>query len=148
MKTQRIFVFPSWVFWSAAMAVAIGCGSNRPEPVAVSGTVTRAGGPWPKPGRLTFFPIEPAPGFPRVLGLAEFSADGKFVVQTHRSADGLMPGKYQVGVDCWEQAPSDVNPAGKNPYVAEKFRNPKSSGLELDVPLEGLPNAAIDVPRL
>lgn len=124
-----------------------GCGPNRPQAVPVSGQITLSGGSWPTPGKLTFFPLEPADGFPRALGVAEFAADGRFIAQSHRPGDGLMPGRYQVAVECWEVPPTDIKPAGKNSYVADKFRDPKTSGVELDVPLEGLPNAVLDVPR-
>ena len=133
---------------SAMMGLAVGCGSVRPEPVPVAGQITLAGGWWPKPGKLTFFPAEPAAGFPRTLGVAEFTEDGRFTAQSHRPGDGLMPGRYQVAVACWEEPPTDIKPAGKNPYVADKFRNPQTSGLELVVPTGvGVLDAKLDVPK-
>jgi hypothetical protein len=132
---------------SAFILIAVGCGEGKPQPVPVAGQVTLSGGPWPKPGKMTFFPVEPAAGFPRTLGVAEFTPDGRFVAQSRQPGDGLMPGRYQVGVECWEEPPTDIRPAGKNPYVAEKHRNPKTSGLELVVPIEGMLDAKLDVPR-
>ena len=119
------------VLWLACAAVLpAGCGSNYPQTVPVSGRVTMDGGAMPGPGRLYFTPAEPAQGFPRHPGTASFESDGHFTVTTFESADGLMPGRYLVAVECWEVAPAMGGQAPKS-YLSPKYQAAKSSGWEV-----------------
>ncbi|MBI3465248.1 MAG: hypothetical protein HY000_19655 [Planctomycetes bacterium] len=110
--------------------------------------MTFDGGPCPKPGTLYFTPIEPAAGYTMRPGVGHFDIDGQFTATTFESGDGLIPGRYQVGVDCWEVEPnSDGIPAVS--HVSEKYRDPATSGFEINVPPDAGPQEfAFDVPRL
>lgn len=131
---------PLW--WTA------GCGRGEPKPVPVQGRITLGGGAWPKPGTVKFSPIQPEEGFPALPGVADFDVDGKFEVQTFRPADGLMPGRYRVGVVCWEQPPTYENSVGKNSYVPDAYRDAEASPLEVAVPPRAGPQQlTLDVPK-
>ncbi len=125
-----------------------GCGKSGPETVVVKGKVTLGGGPWPKPGVLYFTPVKPAEGMPSRPAPAHFDSDGNFTVTSFRKGDGLVPGTYKVGVECWEVPPSmETNVAGKS-YVAEKFQSPQTSGLEITIePGSGKQTPTFDVPK-
>lgn len=110
-----------------------GCGEGTPKTVTVSGTITLDGGEWPAPCSLYFMAVQPANGFPRESGIAELDKDGRFVAKT--IADefglGLLPGHYQVAVNCWaEPYRMDAGPPRKS-HVPEKYRNAATSGLKV-----------------
>ena len=115
------------------LGLAGGCGSRGPEVVPVEGTITYGGGAWPRPGTLYFTPAEPAADLPRRPGYATFGVNGKFQATSFSSNDGLVPGRYRVGVESWESPPR----MGKRPTpkssVPAKFQSPATSGLELEV---------------
>ena len=117
----------------AALCVAIsGCGGDGLEKVPVSGKVTVDGQPIPGPGRLFFTPVDPAPGVPTRAGTAKFDAEGNYKVQVFEPGDGLMPGRYQIGVDCWKSPPNmEGRPVVS--YVAEEVRSAATSGLEITI---------------
>ncbi len=106
----------NWTLMRAATALAallalVGCGKSRDLPmVPVSGTITFAGGPPPKPGTITFSPISTEEGVPNRPGSANFAEDGSFEVTSFEEGDGLAPGTYSVNVTCWQQPPSDDDP--------------------------------------
>lgn len=121
----------------AACLPLAGCGSSTTQTVAVKGVVTLNGGPWPKPGTIQFAPAAPAPGFPLRPGAGTFQADGAFKVTSFTPGDGLVPGKYEVSVECWESE-MQMSPTGGDPLpgksaVPDKFRSGKTSGWVLDV---------------
>lgn len=99
---------------SIAAAAIAGCGANSKPLVQVSGRVTYGGGAWPFPGYITFSPIESADSAPARPGSGPFGVDGKYVVGSYRSGDGLMPGTYHVSVSC-----IDPNSASKPPAESE-----------------------------
>lgn len=110
-----------------------GCGSGNPETVPVSGKVTLEGGPWPKPGMLFFTPIEEVPGFPMRPATADFDVDGLFrSATTYEAGDGVLPGKYRVRVECWEQAPNMEGKPVKS-HVPSRYDNAATSGLEATI---------------
>ncbi len=109
-----------------------GCGPQRPETVAVRGRVLFDGQPPPKEGMVYFAPLEPAEGFPRRPGRAEFDAQGHFRATTFDGTDGLIPGHYRIGVDCWETLPQAEGPPAVS-LVPAAYREPSTSGLELVV---------------
>jgi hypothetical protein len=133
----------------AALAILVaGCGGNpHPKTVAVSGQVKLDGGPWPVAGRLYFTALEPAAGFPRHGGMADFATDGRFVAWTWSAGDGLIPGKYKVGVECWKVPPSMRGPPAVS-YVADSHLAAARSPIEIVVE-EGKPVHGVqwDVPR-
>ncbi|MDY0169213.1 MAG: hypothetical protein RBS80_21905 [Thermoguttaceae bacterium] len=123
--------FIACVFAVMFLTIA-GCGPRRPETVAVQGRVLFDGQPPPKEGMVYFAPLEPAEGFPRRPGRAEFDAQGKFRATTFDGGDGLIPGRYRVGIDCWEILPQADGPPAKS-LVPAAYREPATSGLELVV---------------
>ena len=130
-----------------ALAVAsAGCGNSHPRTVTVRGRVTLDGGLWPTAGRLYFSPLEPAAGYTRHSGMAEFDTNGQFAAWTWSKGDGLMPGKYKVGVECWKVAPTMGGPREVS-YVADSHLAAAKSPIEIVVE-EGkpLPDVAWDIP--
>lgn len=93
------------------LPLLVGCsGGNDLSIVPVSGKVTFAGGPCPKPGSITFSPTKVAEGFPRRPGSAEFQEDGTFVATSFAKGDGLVPGVYTASITCWNGKPSGDDP--------------------------------------
>ncbi len=117
------------------LTVLSGCGQRGLKPVAVRGQITYDGGQWPKPGCL-YFTSQPANGVTTRPGIAGFGTDGRFQVTTSRPGDGLLPGEYQVSVECWE-ADSTMNPADlPRSFVPEMYQSGATSGLHLTVPAD------------
>ena len=66
----------------------------------------------PTRGRITFEgvdmqaePVKAAEGYQSRPGFANFAADGSYTARTGTS-DGLVPGEYQVSVECWKAPPN------------------------------------------
>jgi hypothetical protein len=115
-----------------AAALLSGCGSDRLEPVPVRGQVRLGGGDWRKPGVLYFVPQLGSSGVTR-SGLAPFGTDGRFAATTIQPGDGLLPGEYQVHVECWEIPPTEDAPWLARSYVPKRFQSAATSGLTLAV---------------
>jgi hypothetical protein len=109
-----------------------GCGPARPQTVPVSGKVTFDGGRVPGPGRLYFTVAEPAEGFPSRPGIAAFSENGQFNVTTFVDGDGLMPGRYRIGIECWKVPPTMEGPPAES-YLPVKYQSPLTTGWEITV---------------
>jgi hypothetical protein len=114
------------------LLMILGCGSNMPQTVPVSGRVTFDGQPPPGPGTVYFLPKEAAEGFPSRPATGDFDKDGNYKVKTFDPADGLMPGKYIMHVECWETPPNMEGKPVKS-YVPEKYQSVETSGLKLDI---------------
>lgn len=96
---------------AAALTALVGCGGSGGVPlVPVSGTITFAGGPPPKPGTIDFAPVSTEEGIPKRPGSAKFTEDGFFEAASFEEGDGLAPGTYAVKVTCWQQPPSEDDP--------------------------------------
>lgn len=131
-----------------APALLAGCGGVESEKglVPVSGRVTLDGGPWPRPGQITFIPTKAgrAEESASVSSVAAFGADGKFVV-SREGFNGLKPGNYWVAVDCPDGDPVMPLPGQKVSdanAVPKKYRDPETSGFSIDV-AAGKPAEAI-----
>lgn len=125
-----------WTLLAATLVAAIGC-KDGPQTVPVSGRVTLDGGPWPRRGMLFFAPVEPAEGFPRRPGVADFQEDGVFEATSFEPGDGLLPGKYLVNVECWEVPPSmGPGPPAKSAVPADQ-QNGVDCDRTLEVPVGG-----------
>jgi len=130
-----------------AILVLAGCRSDLPETVPVGGRVTLEGGAWPAQGTLYFTALEPEPGRPHHAGMAPFDADGRFVVTSWRKGDGLVPGKYRIGVECWKVQPTVFGPPPIS-FVDDRYVSAALSPLELDVPADaGSVDVEWDIPR-
>jgi predicted small lipoprotein YifL len=120
-----------------------GCGDKGPGLIPVTGKVTFGGAAPPKAGNVNFNPVEPAAGYPRLNGTAEFGADGTFTVKSSGDKMGLVPGKYVVSIECWEEMPSmETMKPGKS-YVPGTFQSPT---IEIAVG-EKKKEVTIDVPK-
>jgi hypothetical protein len=125
-----------------------GCGSQGPDLVPVEGRVTLAGGGWQRRGMIYFTPEEPAPGYPRRPGMADFDLDGTYSAETFKPGDGLIPGRYIVNLECWEVPPKMGGPPPKS-YIPPKYQNGTTSGFQVTVPAgeDGPLTVNFDVPR-
>jgi len=118
---------------AAACLFLAGCRRDGPEVVPVEGKITYGGGSWPRPGMLYFTPLQPAAGFPNRPAWAEFATDGSFRPTSFQRNDGLVPGRYQVAVECWETPPTMGSAIPARSCVPPKYRSPSTSGLEVNV---------------
>jgi hypothetical protein len=130
------------------LLVLVGCGRKGPEVVPVEGTITFGGGAWPKPGVLYFTVDAPAAGMPNRPAMAKFNTDGKLTVTTFHNGDGLIPGKYKMGVECWEVPPSMEAPTKAKSYVPKRYQAANSSGLSVTVePGQSVLKLNLDIPK-
>ncbi|MDX1943842.1 MAG: hypothetical protein SFU86_00430 [Pirellulaceae bacterium] len=109
-----------------------GCGDDLPRRVPVSGQVLFDGGPCPGRGTVYFLPLEGAEGFPLRPATAEFGVDGKFRVATFDAGDGLLPGKYQMHVECYETPPNMDGKPVKS-HVPPQYQSAQTSGFALEI---------------
>ncbi|MEM7313560.1 MAG: hypothetical protein AAF497_10460 [Planctomycetota bacterium] len=116
----------------AATWLLAGCGSGGIKTVPVKGRVTLDGGKWGRAGLIFFTPAEPAEGYPRRPGMADFDTDGNFVAQTFKPGDGLIPGRYVVNLECWEVPPTMGGPPAKS-YIPDQYKHGSKSGFEVVV---------------
>jgi hypothetical protein len=144
---HRIAMMSSWLRsgWLLVFSVGlVGCGSNMPETIDIEGRVTIDGAAPPAGGIVYFLPVEAAPGFPTRPGTGDFGPDGVLSVTTFEQGDGLMPGKYQITVECWDAEPVMGGPPSKS-YLARKYQNATTSGLTVDV-ASGAGSQTLDLP--
>jgi hypothetical protein len=120
-----------------------GCGDKGPGLIPVTGKVTYGGGPWPTTGNINFNPVAPAEGYPRLNGMAEFGPDGSFTVKSTGDKWGLVPGKYMVTLECWEELPSMENNSPGKSYLPDGWTSPE---IEIAVG-EAKKVVTIDVPK-
>jgi hypothetical protein len=126
-------VFRSSVFAAAMISCCLLVGCNKgPKLVQLTGTVTINGQPPPKPGALQFNPIEAADGFDRHPAVGRFDTNGHYTTTTFSLGDGITPGKYSVGLECYEYPPDMDKPMPKN-YAPNKWRTGASSGITVSI---------------
>jgi hypothetical protein len=110
------------------IGISAGCGSGNNMPlVPVSGVVTFNGGPPPKEGRVIFSQLSGTgiAGLPNRPGRASFGTDGKFVAMTFEKGDGLLPGKYNVRVECVDGVPGPTTPWESISFVPSSYQPPE-----------------------
>lgn len=141
MMSRKFRVLRAVLFLLCACAIlavsTTGCENSGPKMVQVEGKVTYKGKPVPR-GSVSFY-AEPKKGNESKelpIGIIE---DGNYRVVT-RVKDGLTPGWYHVAVNAAKQ----IDP--KNPYftewlVPEKYSNPKTSKIEIEVVENPAPGA-------
>ena len=112
-----------------------GCGNGMPQTVKVTGKVTFDGKAPPGPGIIYFLPTESAEGFPMRPANGHFGADGSYKTTTFEPNDGVMPGKYKMYIECWEQEPNMEGKPVKS-HVPKKYQSAETSGYELDITKE------------
>ena len=117
------------------MAIVSGCaGSQGPETVEVSGTVTMGGQPIERANVL----FHPLAGDERVLASQSVTdAEGQFQLATHvgggKYKSGIVPGKYAVVVTKLDTAAISTTFAPPKNLLPKKYGNPATSGLTADV---------------
>ena len=120
-----------WVSWTilvTVIGVHAGCSGGNDMPlVPVSGVVTFSGGPPPKEGRVIFSQLSGTgiKGLPNRPGRASFKSDGKFVAMTFEQGDGLLPGKYNVRVECVDGVPGPTTPWDSISFVPSTYQPPE-----------------------
>ena len=106
-----------------------GCDSRGLPLVPVNGKITYEKGDWPKPGVIYFTGADIAKGLPLRPAVGRFDIHGNIVVTSFEEGDGLVPGRYKLGVECWEIPPGMNGSPGKS-YVPKKYQSAATSGLE------------------
>ena len=126
----------------------IGCGGGGRDVGPGAGQVPVAGGGWVRAGMVFLATVEPAPGFPRLPGMADVDQEGRFRATTQPNRDGLVPGTYRVGLEMWEVPPTMGGPPAKS-YLPQKYQSAATSGLEVVVPADGDGTVEVswDIPR-
>lgn len=133
---------------ASCLVLLAGCGPKGLETVPVRGAITFGGGEWPKPGVANFTPVEAAPGFPLRPAGGAFDVDGRLTVTSFSRGDGLVPGKYRVGIECWEVPPSMDRSQIPKSFLPAKYQSPVTSGLEVVVePGARVVEVRFDIPK-
>jgi hypothetical protein len=106
------FIRRSWsLLIVAALAATLpGCGPDRPTTVPVRGRITFKGGPPPAAGNVNFAPLKAAEGYTLRPGYGSFDETGEVVATSFTTDDGLLPGRYEVKIECWRVPPSEDSP--------------------------------------
>lgn len=160
----RRFILAVLLCSVSGLVVSQGCGSrsrgNIPQTAPVSGTVTLDGQPVDG-ATVVFVPT----GTPAYGAYAVTDSKGHFSLKSSETVSGAVPGKYLVQVTklvtdtsgkqfvvaedvehaalaSGGSAPSTGVSATRN-VLPEKYANPKTSGIEVTVPAEGLQNLEI-----
>ena len=116
--------------------------------VPVKGTITFGGGLWPKSGTLYFTPESPGTGLPARPATGHFDTGGTITVTSFAEGDGLIPGKYRIGVECWDVPPRMGSPTPAKSFVPPRYASPATSGLAVSVqPGEKIVSLNLDVPK-
>lgn len=106
------------------LTLLIGCSDN----VNVSGKVVFSDGTPVSKGKAVF-------ENEKYLYSGQIQSDGSFTLGVLKDGEGIPPGKYRVGIA--DAVQLDFAQQGQPPkmtyLVADKFRLPKSSGLEYDI---------------
>lgn len=108
----------SWTRSTLSLAVVIlmvaplGCGGDALPLTKVSGTISFGGSPPPRPGRVVFRPVRGSgrEGLPYRPVNAPFQTDGRFTASTLQKGDGLLPGTYNIHIECYSQQPGPSAP--------------------------------------
>lgn len=122
------------------LLLVAGCGPDRPTTIPVQARVTFAGGPPPAEGNLIFAPLKAAEGYQLRPAFGAFNAAGEVVVTSFETGDGLVPGRYEVKVECWSVPPNEENPGESHvpasyvPQEIEVSASDKVVELNVDVP--------------
>ena len=127
---------------ACSLTLLCGCSEQRTLTVPVEGQITFGGDVCPGPGSVVFGPISETQGYPRRPARGSFGVDGKFGVTSFQPNDGLVPGTYQVRVDCWQKPPSELGPGVS--FVPKDFSPPN---VKIDPDSREPFKLVIDVPR-
>lgn len=110
---------------------ALGCGDSTPKVVPVRGKVTLNGQPL-STGRVMTLPT-----MGRGAG-GEINADGTFELTTPDFGKGAAPGVHKVAVQAYDNAGvANLETAAGKSLVPERYGNPATSGLMINVTADG-----------
>ena len=121
-----------WFVVLATSAALAGCGDNDPSKlptVPAGGTLNYNGKPVAK-GTVLFQPEKGR----SASGLIE---NGKFTLSTYNDGDGAIVGWHQVAIISIEEVPTKDGDTTSKYIVPQKFADPGSSGLKVEVPAGG-----------
>lgn len=114
----------------ALLATCAGCGQSGPATAPVKGKVTLDGQPL-KTGRVITLP-EAGRGANSLI-----AADGTFELSTFGERDGATLGKHKIGVVAYEATGSGPESGNGRSLVPERYNNPETSNLTIDVKAGG-----------
>ncbi len=115
---RRIIRLPRLAACALLMPLLLGCGSDYPATVPVSGRVTLGGQPVSE-GSVMFYPESGRPA------MGNIKPDGTYTLTTFEALDGALPGKHRVTIKA------------KRVAEAAKGSGPKSVEDELSMAKEG-----------
>ena len=85
---------------------------------------------------------------PNRPALGEFDTDGRLTVTTFKKGDGLIPGTYKIGVECWKTPPQMGSPTPPKSYVSQRYQSAATSGLSVSVePGQRMVHLKLDVEK-
>lgn len=117
---------------SYCLAAAVGCGGDeKPNLLPVHGTVMLNGQPLATGQVVTM--LETGRG-----AAGQIQPDGTFELTTYEKGDGALPGTHKAAVTAYENSDMTDPEAdlGKS-LVPERYGNPETSGLTIDVTADG-----------
>lgn len=111
----------------ACGCLVAGCGSSKPAPIPVTGTVKLSQGSLPE-GEISvirFEPITPGPDIKAASG--DIAKDGTFKLTTLKPGDGAYPGDYKVVFSVWKTY------IGREELLAPQFTKSEETPLTAKV---------------
>lgn len=108
-----------------------GCGRGGPQLVDVSGIVRWQGRPVPV-GVVTLVPEDGSGGLRPAAGMID--ASGRYRLVAVPGQPGVLPGRYRVAVRASTGSPDE---GGVSWLVPQRFADPVTSGLSIDIPVAG-----------
>lgn len=113
----------------------VGCGDSTPEVVPVQGKVLLDGKP------LTKGSVATLPSAGRGAH-GTLSSDGTFELTTFAQNDGARLGTHKVAVSSFDMIGTGPEAAQGRSLIPERYANPQSSGLTIEVTADG-PNEPV-----
>src|SRR5262245_38130697 len=112
------------------LILCAGCGSGKPKPVPVSGSLTVK--KVPADGALVrLWPVDAeGPNVVRPLGYVQH--DGSFQLTTYAENDGAPPGKYKVTIE-WRPKKKTTMEADGPDRLEGRYADPEQSTIEVVV---------------
>lgn len=124
---------------AAFVLLLAGCGDSGPTRYPVRGSVTYLGKPVTG-GWVSFTRTDKVEkGTPMRPATGELGDDGRYVMKTFGSDDGVMPGEYDVSIVAidYSKAKASRDPRQPQPFlIPAKYTRPETSGLKVTIPKE------------
>ncbi len=126
--------------WRGLVLPGCGGGGGRGLPtVPAAGSITYQGKPLDK-GTVYFLPEKGHPATGTIEG-------GKFTLTTYKEGDGAIAGKHSVGVTVTEAVPTKDGDTAEKYVIPQKYADPGSSKISVDIPAGGKQDIVIDIPK-